>query len=72
MKLILFILSSWFKFNAFNDIYNFTLFNFLKDVSTLTSYTLLDASTLNPNLSFKTHESYSDKMKLKDVIEIVN
>jgi len=33
---------------------------------------LLDASTLNPNLSFKTHESYSDKMKLKDVIEIVN
>lgn len=40
-------------------IHDFTLFKILKDVSTLTLYTPLDAHTLNPNLSFEIDLSIS-------------
>lgn len=43
MKLILFILWSGFKIYV------------SKDVSTLTSHTPLDTSTLNPDISFEDH-----------------
>jgi hypothetical protein len=45
----------WFEFkvNTSNGIHDFTLFKILKDVLTLTSHTLLDAPTSNPDLSFK-------------------
>jgi hypothetical protein len=41
------------KFDKSNGVHNFTLFKYLKDVPTLTSFTLLDATTLNPNLLFE-------------------
>jgi hypothetical protein len=53
MKWILSILRSGFKINTSNGIHDFTLFKFLKDVLTLTSYTLLDASTLNLDNTFE-------------------
>jgi len=46
-----FILWSRFKIDAFNDLYYFILFNFLKDVSILILYTQLNILTLNLNLS---------------------
>jgi hypothetical protein len=42
-----FILWSRFKIDAFNDLYYFILFNFLKDVSILILYTQLNILTLN-------------------------
>jgi hypothetical protein len=42
-----------FKVNTFNGVHDFTLFKILKDVLTLTSYTLLDTPTSNLDLSFK-------------------
>ena len=48
------ILWSRFKVDAFNDVYNFPLFQFFfffflkKNVLTLTSYTHSDVPTLNP------------------------
>jgi hypothetical protein len=53
MKWILSILWSGFKVDAYNGVHDFTLFKFLKDVSTLASYTPLDASILNPDFSFE-------------------
>jgi hypothetical protein len=43
MKLILFILWSWFKVGVSNGVHNSILFNFKKNVPTLTSYIPLDA-----------------------------
>jgi hypothetical protein len=40
------------RVDAFNGIHDFILFKYLKDMSILTSYTPLDAPTLNPNISF--------------------
>jgi hypothetical protein len=53
MKLILFILWSRFKVDISNGIHDFVLFKFLKNMQTLTSYTLFDAQTLNLEFSFK-------------------
>jgi len=53
LKWIPSILWSGFKVDASNNVHDFTLFKFLKDMPTLTSYTPLDVSILNPDLSFK-------------------
>jgi hypothetical protein len=53
IKWILSILWSRFKVDAFNSVHYFTFFKFLKNMPTLTSYTLLDASILNPDFSFE-------------------
>jgi hypothetical protein len=42
-----------FKVDIYNDVYDFTLFNFLKHVLTLILFTPSNAPTLNPNISFK-------------------
>jgi hypothetical protein len=42
MEWILSILQSGFKVGVSNGVHDFILFKFLKDVSTLTSYTLLE------------------------------
>lgn len=43
MKWRVIILWSKFKVDTYNGVHNFTLFKFLKDWSTLISYTSLDA-----------------------------
>jgi hypothetical protein len=73
MKWLLSILWSGFKINVSNCIQDFTLFKFLKDVPTLTSYTPLDTSILNPDLSFEMdniHEMKISYSKKKNVCSI--
>jgi hypothetical protein len=53
MKWMISILWSEIKVNISNGVHDFTLFKILKDKPTLTSYTLLDILTSNPDLSFK-------------------
>jgi hypothetical protein len=53
MKLKLFVLWLWFKINIFNNIHDFTLCKFIKDMLTLTSYTSLDTPTSNADLLFE-------------------
>jgi hypothetical protein len=50
---MLFILWLGFKVNISNGVYDFTLFKILKDLVTLTLYTLLDTLTLNLGFSFQ-------------------
>jgi len=71
-KLILFILWSRFKVDEFNvnSVHDFTLFKFLKDVSTLTLFKPLDASTLNTGISFEMDSIYFIKLNVENPIRI--
>jgi hypothetical protein len=62
IKWILSILWSRFKVDASNDVHDFTLFKFLKDMPILILYTLLNAPTLNHDLSFKMNSIHFDTM----------